>query len=76
MESAILFKFESINHTILSILELKENQSDEEKMNNLMSKQLTMFKRRVQEKDDELKKYVEIKLRENQKVKDENAKSK
>lgn len=36
-----------------------------------MSNQLKMYKRRVQEKDDELKKYVELKLKENQKIKDE-----
>lgn len=41
-----------------------------------MSKQLKMFKRRVQEKDEELKKYVEMKLRDNQKMKDEIVQSK
>lgn len=65
IENAIMFKFESLNQTILSILELKEKQSDDDKMNTIMSKQLKMFKRRVQEKDEELKKYVEMKLREN-----------
>lgn len=71
IENAIMFKFESLNQTILSILELKDKQNEDEKMNSLMTKQLKMFKRRVQEKDDELKKYVEMKLKDNQKIKDE-----
>lgn len=51
-----MFKFESLNQNILSLLDLKGRQSEDEKMNSLMVKQLKMFKRKVEEKDEELKK--------------------
>lgn len=49
----------------MGIMELKKNQSEDEKMNFLMGKQLDIFKKRVMEKDEELKKQVEFNLHDN-----------
>ena len=70
-ENQILYKFEQINYSVISFLELKSGVNGDEKMNAIMGKQLKMFKKRVEEKDSELKSSVESRLRENQIIKDE-----
>ncbi|CDW83205.1 UNKNOWN [Stylonychia lemnae] len=63
-ENGIMFKFESLNQVLSSLLQLQDQ--NDPKVSQLLLKQLSLFKTRLVDKDQELRSYVEQNLADNQ----------